>query len=212
MTGWDTNPWRDATTRTLLRELEVRRWSLADVEANPDGWRFAPESRAFLVQSIRDLNAELARRQALRGKPGAPAWPGEGRDRKAELAEVKRRVPLIDLIHREVWREYERRGPHDVWCCCPLPGHDERTPSFHVDEQQQVFHCFGCGRGGDVFELARHLWGEGSFARVADRLRDLAGLAPVVPPKPEPIGAVRPDGTAAALRIPSPRPRAYGRG
>ncbi|WP_458683777.1 DNA primase [Prescottella equi] len=36
---------------------------------------------------------------------------------------------------------------------CPLPGHDERTPSFYVNPATGVFHCFGCGSGGDVIAL-----------------------------------------------------------
>lgn len=186
MSTWDTNPWRELATGQLLRELDCRKWDLSDVDQHPERWQFAPESRAFLVESIRKINGELSRRRGLLGKKSAPAWPDQPRDPRAELAEIKRRVSIIDLIHREVWREYERRGKHDVWLCCPLPGHDEQTPSFHINEEQQVWHCFGCGRGGDLFELARHLWGEGLFYRVADRLRGIAGLGRVVDPKPLP--------------------------
>jgi hypothetical protein len=40
---------------------------------------------------------------------------------------------------------------------CPL--HDERQPSFFVDPNRQVFYCFGCGAGGDVFTFAMRLYG-----------------------------------------------------
>lgn len=36
---------------------------------------------------------------------------------------------------------------------CPLPGHKEKTPSFTMDDHLGLFHCFGCGRGGDVFKF-----------------------------------------------------------
>lgn len=195
MTGWTTNPFRELATGQLLRERECRAWDLADLDAHPDGWAFAPESRVFLVATIDALEAELARRRAVRDRPGAPRWPDE-RERRGELAEIKRRVTVIDLIHSEVWREYERRGPHDVWCCCPLPGHDEQTPSFHIDEARQVWHCFGCGRGGDVFELGRQLWGEALFFRVVDRLRGVAGLER---PKPAPAPGVLVPGRRAVI-------------
>jgi hypothetical protein len=39
--------------------------------------------------------------------------------------------------------------------CCPLPGHDDSTPSCHVyDDAEDGWHCFGCGRGGTVYTLA----------------------------------------------------------
>lgn len=41
----------------------------------------------------------------------------------------------------------------------PCPVHDDRTPSCHVfDEAAQGWHCFGCGAGGDVYNLAARLW------------------------------------------------------
>lgn len=40
---------------------------------------------------------------------------------------------------------------------CPF--HNEKTPSFYVRTDKQYFHCFGCGKGGDVFKLAGQLLG-----------------------------------------------------
>jgi hypothetical protein len=43
---------------------------------------------------------------------------------------------------------------------CPLPDHDERTPSFKVYEgPERGWHCFGCGRGGTIYDLGAALWG-----------------------------------------------------
>ena len=41
---------------------------------------------------------------------------------------------------------------------CPLPGHDERTPSFHLYEDGS-FYCFGCGRGGSIIDFGAHWYG-----------------------------------------------------
>lgn len=64
----------------------------------------------------------------------------------------------IDLIRkkinlREVVREYtqlKKRGPKYVGLC---PFHKETVPSFTVDEAKQLYHCFGCGEGGDIFSF-----------------------------------------------------------
>ena len=208
MPGWDVNPWRDMSTAALFREQECRRFDLADIDGHPDGWNFAPESRDFLAFTISELETELARRKRLAGTHGAPAMPTV-RDRKSELEEIKRRVSVVDLIHSVMFREYQRRGRNDVWCCCPL--HDESTASFHIDEARQIWHCFGCGLGGDVFELGRHLWGEGEFFRVADRLRELAGMGKLLPLPPARPGMTRADGTVAHVSIPQRQPRAWRR-
>ncbi len=42
---------------------------------------------------------------------------------------------------------------------CPLPGHKEKTPSFHLYEDTDTFNCFGCGRGGDCIKLYADLEG-----------------------------------------------------
>ncbi|HOW88389.1 MAG TPA: DNA primase [Candidatus Omnitrophota bacterium] len=48
-----------------------------------------------------------------------------------------------------------KRAGRNLKACCPF--HQEKTPSFMVQPEKQMFHCFGCGAGGDVFSfLMRH--------------------------------------------------------
>lgn len=55
---------------------------------------------------------------------------------------------------------------------CPLPGHDDQTPSCHVyDDPAAGWHCFGCGRGGTVYTLAALLGGYSLPLRGEDFLR-----------------------------------------
>lgn len=59
----------------------------------------------------------------------------------------------------------------DGKACCPLPGHEDSTPSMHVyDEPGAGWHCFGCGRGGTVYTLAALLAGYSLPLRGADFL------------------------------------------
>ena len=46
-------------------------------------------------------------------------------------------------------RTVVRQRGRDFWCCCPF--HNEKTPSCKIDPSTQLWHCFGCGEGGDVF-------------------------------------------------------------
>lgn len=54
---------------------------------------------------------------------------------------------------------------------CPLPGHDDRSPSFAVYEDTQSWHCFGCGEGGDVIALVMAMEGA-NFREACERLGD----------------------------------------
>ena len=69
--------------------------------------------------------------------------------------------------------ELKRAGTGSWKGLCPF--HAEKTPSFHVHEQRQFFHCFGCGEKGDVFHFVQMIESR-SFM---DVLRDLASAAGV---------------------------------
>jgi hypothetical protein len=58
--------------------------------------------------------------------------------------------------------------------CCPLPDHDDPDPSCHVyGAAAQGWYCYGCGRGGDIYELAGALWGLRREGREFIQLRGL---------------------------------------
>ena len=59
---------------------------------------------------------------------------------------VRAASDLVAIVQETV--ELKPRG-HEFWGCCPF--HGEKTPSFHIIPSTQVWHCFGCGEGGDVF-------------------------------------------------------------
>ena len=60
---------------------------------------------------------------------------------------IRGRVDLVDLVGERV--KLIRVGKKLKGLC---PFHAEKTPSFHVDQQLQLFHCFGCKKGGDIFD------------------------------------------------------------
>lgn len=68
------------------------------------------------------------------------------------LRQLRDNNDIIDLAGRYV--ELKRSGSGYV-CRCPF--HSEKTPSCHFDSQKQLFHCFGCGAGGDVITFVRNI-------------------------------------------------------
>ncbi len=72
--------------------------------------------------------------------------------RKASFAEIKEtikeRVDLAAVIGKHT--KLTKMGP-GYKACCPLPGHLEKTPSFNIDTRKNLYYCYGCSRGGDLF-------------------------------------------------------------
>jgi DNA primase len=79
--------------------------------------------------------------------------------RRTVIEEAKAKVPTIDLADRLCGPGQLRKVGKEWAALCPLPDHQERTPSFTVNPDKNVWWCFGCVRGGDVVELARFVWG-----------------------------------------------------
>ena len=70
---------------------------------------------------------------------------------KETIEEIRSRSNIVDVISAYL-PELRRRGSTHK-CCCPF--HKEKTPSFTVNDERQIFHCFGCGAGGDVFRFVQ---------------------------------------------------------
>jgi hypothetical protein len=74
------------------------------------------------------------------------------------ITAAKEAVPVVDLAGRLTGPSGLRRVGGEWAGRCPLPDHEDRTPSFTVNPEKNVFFCHGCLRGGDVIELARLAW------------------------------------------------------
>ena len=66
------------------------------------------------------------------------------------IEEVRSRNDIVDVISQYV--SLKRNGNRYVGLC---PFHNEKTPSFYVNRQNQFFYCFGCHVGGDLFTFMR---------------------------------------------------------
>lgn len=66
------------------------------------------------------------------------------------IEQLKSKCDLVDVVSK--YSPLQQKGGN-LWACCPLPGHNERTPSFCINRYGQFYKCFGCGRGGDVISF-----------------------------------------------------------
>lgn len=71
-------------------------------------------------------------------------------NRKA-LDELKQQIPLLDYLAAHHWQPARRIRRGRLMGLCPL--HTDHRPSFLVDPNQDLFYCYGCGRGGDVIRF-----------------------------------------------------------
>jgi DNA primase len=94
------------------------------------------------------------------------------------LYEIRTRIGLADRISRKI--KLTKRGREYMGLC---PFHNEKTPSFTVNEDKGFFHCFGCGAHGDVIGFVMRTENL-SFPETVERLADEAGLeVPVSSPE-----------------------------
>ncbi len=70
------------------------------------------------------------------------------KDLKDYIDELHEKVDIVSIINQYV--KLKKRGRNYVGLC---PFHEEKTPSFVVSPEKQIFHCFGCGASGDVIKF-----------------------------------------------------------
>lgn len=85
-----------------------------------------------------------------------------------QVEEIKKKLDIVEVINKFV--PLKKRGRHYVACC---PFHQEKTPSFIVSQELQMYKCFGCGKAGDVFNFME----EYNRIDFKDALEDLAKMA-----------------------------------
>ena len=83
---------------------------------------------------------------------------------------VKQAADIIEVVSAHT--DLRRQGARYVGLC---PFHDERTPSFSVEPQEKLYHCFGCGVGGDVIKFVEEKDGL-NFAEAVEQLADRYGV------------------------------------
>jgi DNA primase len=90
---------------------------------------------------------------------------------KETIEEIRSRCNVVEVVGAYL-PQLRRRGS-TFKCNCPF--HEEKTPSFTVNETRQIFHCFGCGIGGDVFRFVME-YEKVDFVTAVKMLAERAGV------------------------------------
>ncbi|HEU4705751.1 MAG TPA: DNA primase [Solirubrobacterales bacterium] len=86
------------------------------------------------------------------------------------LERVKQAVDIVEVVSAHT--DLRRQGSHYMGLC---PFHEERSPSFSVEPTEKLYHCFGCGVGGDVIKFVEEKEGVG-FTEAVELLADRYGV------------------------------------
>jgi len=87
-----------------------------------------------------------------------------------KIREIRDRIDIVEVVSS--YLELKRSGVNHFGCC---PFHHEKTPAFNVNSARQIFHCFGCGVGGNVFSFLMRIEGL-SFPDAVKRLGERVGI------------------------------------
>ena len=87
-----------------------------------------------------------------------------------KVSEIRDRSSILEVVSDYV--TLKKAGKNHRGLC---PFHSEKTPSFMVNEEKQIFHCFGCGEGGDVFTFLMKV-GHFSFPQAVEELAKRYGV------------------------------------
>ena len=86
------------------------------------------------------------------------------------IEQVRQNNDVVDVISQYV--HLTRKGRNYFGLC---PFHNEKSPSFSVSPDRQIFHCFGCGVGGNVYSFLMKIEGIG-FKEAVEQLAEKANI------------------------------------
>jgi DNA primase len=87
-----------------------------------------------------------------------------------KIEEIRNTASIVDIISGYV--QLKKRGKNFIGLC---PFHQEKTPSFTVSDDKQIYHCFGCGNGGNIFKFLMEFKNI-SFVEAVEEVAEYLGI------------------------------------
>ena len=136
-------------------------------------------SSVIATLTLTAINDELTYRRRLVARhqqdPLCPKWPDTSEKAYQSLLDRARDLKTLWPIEAFVTRFMAvplRRTGRRLIGQCPLPDHQDKTPSFTVFPADDRWYCFGCNRGGDIFELTGLYFGIERFRDKVQKVED----------------------------------------
>ncbi len=107
--------------------------------------------------------------------------------------EIRQKLDVAEVLGEYLTLKPAGSGSFKAVC----PFHSERTPSFHISRERQIWHCFGCDKGGDIFAFVMEMEG----MTFPEAVRHLGKKAGVEVPEFHPVSQTVVDAKAALLAI-----------
>lgn len=105
---------------------------------------------------------------------------------KIKIDQIKSSVNIVDVISQYV--HLSKTGNRYLGLC---PFHGEKTPSFNVNAEKQFYHCFGCGKSGDVFRFLED-YKQVTFVDAVKEVAEFAGMVIEVDDRPKVVNPNQP--------------------
>jgi len=132
----------------LLIKLDVMIVDLAAHQQNK--WFWLEVIKQFQVKDLLKFDDDIDRLESLLVKPNPKQDQREQEwERRKEAA---REMPIENVVRLN----FKPSGSNHLIALCPF--HNEKTPSFMVDQNDNHYHCFGCQKHGDIIKLVEELY------------------------------------------------------
>ena len=96
---------------------------------------------------------------------------GHSQSDHSQIDEIKQKLDIVQVAEKYL-HSMKRSGPN-YFALCPF--HNEKTPSFSINQDLQIFKCFGCGESGDVISFIQKIEGL-DFPKALERTAAMAGV------------------------------------